>query len=852
MDENSKDLDDGTSWYNERSNESSPSKARPSSVAMGLREGSLNQKSQPPLNSPLARQTMAKTMAPMHVRSDSVEQSRYIEHLESQLVSAQAKIDTLTSPKTNKVRSAKLRSLTVENRNLRNENSGWAKRAEEMVQEERSRCTGLEMELKARLEALEDNMEIKDARIGEFEWELESMRVQVRDAEGLEAANVVLEKKIDMLSNLLVHSPNKLDTSPTKLESRSTTTSPNKFSGQFSPSRRTPRPRSMMPKMPASPGARLSLASVSETAFWDSRSRSASIVATPEGSSPFGSNDEQPRSPISDDGMMSPDSSKRFSSFGSLDDRSNSTSYRTGAMSSSRPTSFMSTSSLGAPCWGVPNLPDGEARLSNRQRKMRRFPSGSNTLKPLILPTATGAPSLPVSAPIYPSIETVAKRDISNSSSIDPTTSFLTRLIDSSPYSTPTVAGRQRSTTWVQKQTLERLEGKHRNISAEMKEINDPESNRATSTGSSLDFGDISSGSQRRRRSRPKSLSKELEQAEIEQAHLNALGISAPDTFEDGLMPASRTSFRSQLPSDLQQEQCDATPRARPNSIYHNAPTTSPNLQARHRSSILVKTSPDQNQGLLSRLTELVAQTKQDPFILARRLLANAWTLGSSSVGGMGWWLIGPLHHHQRHRTLLVGSDADHAIDYRSSAKDSAKWQHFSAEIRNGRLVDGPTRDYGGTCMTPHHTQHGERNVSPPFVPGGRGEPHLFPCDECVEPSSRRTLRLWFQFSLTVVLAVGMAVTYGPGVLLAELVEGGHTVTCPRAGSERIQQQQRPDEREVEREERGEEDETIRIGSAAGKSRASPSVAESRDGADSGYGSIAFVEPLGPADFEAG
>jgi hypothetical protein len=41
-------------------------------------------------------------------------------------------------------------------------------------------------------------------------------------------------------------------------------------------------------------------------------------------------------------------------------------------------------------------------------------------------------------------------------------------------------------------------------------------------------------------------------------------------------------------------------------------------------------------------------------------------------------------------------------------------------------------------------------------------------CKDCVDPPSRLRLMLWAQFSLAIVLAVGVAIKDGPGVLLSE------------------------------------------------------------------------------------
>lgn len=860
MDENSAPVEDeDMSWYEEKSNECSPSIRRHSALTTALREGSVNQQSQPPLNSFLAKQKVRRHTAHANLQSDNIEQSRHIEHLESQLVAAHAKIESLTSPKTNKMRSARLRSLAAENRNLRTENATWAGKVEELVEQERSRHADTEIEMRLQVQALEEDVEVKDARIAESQWELESMRVQVKDAEGLEEANATLERKIDMLSSLLVNSPD-------KQASHSPATSPRKSSVRFSPSKRTYRPGSVLSRVSTSPtGKRLSLASVSEAAFWESRSCSTSVVEPLEDAHVSESRNERALSPTPSGGMFSPVSSKRLSYSDSNEDHTNSSSFgtRTGT-SSSRPTSFMSTSSAGAPSWGVPMLPDGESRFSSRQRRMRKFPSGSSTLKPLILPVAstTNVQSLPASATMYPSIESIASRDVSGSSSAEPSASFMSALADDYQPTTPTVLSREESAQMERERTLNALEGKTRPVSHEERGVG-----LETRVASAC-----SSGSQRIS-ARPQSLQKELEQAEVEQAHLNALGISAPDAFEDGLVPESsnRSTYhhsRDLSPCNTMSQDCSV-------SMDGDDLNTPPTPKA----SNLRYSASHHPQSLFSRVTDIISQTKQDPFVLARRILANAWTLGSASMGGIGWWLIGPLHHHQQRYQALEGNgnaNPHYSAGGRRRVKrrGHGSWQHFSAEIRNGRVVNTESSShYGSTWMAPNRsTGHGMRdedNSGLPFFPeSSRGEPHLFPCDECTEPSSRRTLRLWFQFSLTVVLAVGLAVRYGPSALLAD--PSSSSSSSSAAGEEHDAANgpalddttKESDEQQVRRRRRHQRITSqgdvyggafsLDAGGVVDKGEHPSKFSDTRDGADSGYGSIAFAETLGPADFEAG
>ncbi|MCJ1449692.1 hypothetical protein MMC28_000020 [Mycoblastus sanguinarius] len=810
-----------TSWYNEGSNNCSPAAMGASPVnTMKLREGSLNQKTPPPLSSPLAKQVKGRHLSHLNLRSASFEASKYIEHLESQLASVNAKLDSLVSPTTNKLRSAKLRALTAESRNLRLEVSEWEKKFAERVEEERYQRAEIEMELKIRLQTIEDEVEMKDAKIGELEWELESMRVKVREFEDLEAINRTLEKRVDVLTNLLAHSPSKLDVS-------SATNSPNKAD----PTKRLSRPRSMLSKLPSSTGfvpgcVRLSQVTAPEAAFWRSSSykSSTSIAESPEDPMSPGEED-QLASPTHDEGTMSPDFMQQSRPSEVFEHRSrSSTSFRSAPSSSSRRTSIRSSVSFGSTSWGLPMPAESEPKSAQKHRRMRKFPSGSNTLKPLILPATTGGPSLPASAPTYPSIEAIAKRDILETS-LDPTTSFLSKPADSSPISTPIQPSPCHSTTWAQEQTLKALEGKFRN-SDYLDEYPSPQWLTPGPEDSSTRPDETSPG-MRKRRSRPRSLKKELEEAAATQAEEIQAKAGSYDPFEDGLIPIDEESLpeSGQIPIGM-----DSTPlQASLSNVYsmqrclaiesditpkpdrYSVPLVLPShLSAKALSTTAVAT---QNAyGIFSRLTSLVSQRNEDPWFLARRLLSNAWLLCSKRLGGMGWWLLGLIYHQNKWRKQKRTADNGVAEE---NPREEFDWHHFSAEASRSRAAEHYFRDYGGTRQ-----DQSLRTSSSTPPPKPRKYPHLFPCEDCVEPPSRRTFRLWFQFSLAIVLAVGVAIKNGPGILLVP--------APPLHECEPLLQGRRPRQ--------DSEDQALDC--------------RHLNGMDSGYGSITFAETLGPADFE--
>lgn len=788
------------SWYNEGSDNCTPVTLSSSPADMNrLREGSLNPRTPPPLSSPLAKYVKGSDSTRPGIRSASSEASKYIEHLEAQLASAHARLE---SPSATRKRSARLRALTVENRNLKHEVAEWEKEYDVRVQEEKARRNEVEMELRQYIRQLEEEIDLKGAKIGELEWELESMRAKFRDTDELKAMNVRLEKRIDVLTNILVQSPMKLDVS-------SATTSPQKADI----SKRPPRPMSMLPRLPSSPGClsgglQLSLDTVSESAFWQPKSIAspASIAESPGGHAAI--EDEQAFSvPVVDEAMGSPDPGTKSRHSGFFDHRSQtSISYRSAPSTSSRPNSIQSNASFGPSGWGLPDPAGTEPQSSSkRRRSMRMFPSGSNSLRPLILPTSTIGQSLPASAPIYPSIEATASRDASGTS-LDPTTSFFSRPMDSSPIFTHTQPSRHHSSDWVQEQTMRALEGRftdagHRGSTPV------PISTSSVAGEPFMEFGDIYS-EKRKRRSRPRSLEEELKEAHANQMKMADARANLTESPEDGLVPIDTDDASSctMLGVDLMSSKSTLQGaslrhrRSRPNdtSKANERGCTFPLIGDSSPSTTL---SSEQAHGIFHRLTTQITQTKQEPFVLARRLLANAWALGSGWWGGMGWWLL--------------------AEDFQTHSPNHLDWQHFSADASRSRVA----HCYFSTAAGGNESSLALPHPSTPSPP--RKVPHLFPCPSCTEPSSRRTLRLWFQFSLAIVLALGLAIKNGPASLLAGNTPR-HFYYHHESPPSKAQQRKRG---ELEAE--GEAEWTSRDGSH-----------------DSGYGSIVFAEILGPGDFE--
>ncbi|KAL8737519.1 MAG: hypothetical protein Q9181_001597 [Wetmoreana brouardii] len=659
--------DSGVSWYSETSNSNTPLQSRKSSIPMmKLREVSFNGKTPPPLSSPLAKQTRGRNGNRVQLRSTSAEAAKYIEHLESQLVAVNTKLDSLMSPSSHKARATKLRALTSEARSLRQQVDEWEQKFEERVKDERSQLAEVEMSLTARLQALEDEVEAKDNRVRDLEWDMENLRTRVKDAEGLEAVNTDLERRIDLLTSLLVQSP-------TKLELCSAASSPSKAD----PRKRIARPTSMMPRVPPSPGStRLSLNIGPD--FQVRRSRQS--FASTSSASP--STDLKSPSALGREGMHASETmkeSKDSSHVGS----GNSSSCRSPPSCSSRATSFHSGGSFGAHCWGlpIPLEPEAEATAGHKQRRMRRFPSGAASLKPLILPNATGTASLPVSAPVQSTFGDHPRRDFSEVS-LDPTVAFLSKHEYSSPVTTPTQPYRKRSSSYAQREALCTLEGQS-STSGDKGDYQSILSPRSFPDEPLETVEEESAETKLHKRERPRSLHEELAEA----------GLLAMYPMSNGLIPCSENDMDRGTEPESVSAEFDASQLRTPSQQQRRESNESLTIPKMRMAPAKVATPPTkslastavatrQAQGLFSRLTGLITRTKQGPSALARRLIHNAWAIGIAKLGGMGWWLLG-LVYGTRWRKEKRAADAKTTVaEVPSSGRD---WYQISPPGPHGR-----------------------------------------------------------------------------------------------------------------------------------------------------------------------
>lgn len=319
------------------------------------------------LERPKKRQSGGKRMS-------SRDTSRYIEHLERQLAASLEHSGRADSSASN-AQISKLKSLGEEHKILKQELAEWETRFEARVKEEVSDLLEKESQLRTRIRGLERELESKDNRVREQEWELESASQKLRNMESVNSTNRSLERRVDVLTELLAQSPTRTENHLAMDHTFETNLEEDEY--------HTSRPKSMFSRIPLSPIRKSTIRTLpgpdvessmplvndlhTELTLGNSHNRSASQASNPN--LELGSLDSGLGISCSPPSTRSPES---------------------------HCSSLVSFEPTNSP-WGtsLPLSPELKDMHPKRHRKMRRFPPGSVSLKPLVLPTASGTPTSP-------------------------------------------------------------------------------------------------------------------------------------------------------------------------------------------------------------------------------------------------------------------------------------------------------------------------------------------------------------------------------------------------------------------------------------------------------------------------
>ncbi|KAK5108051.1 hypothetical protein LTR62_008825 [Meristemomyces frigidus] len=677
-----------------------------------------------------ARAKMNKTR-----RSVSGETRMYIDHLEAELEDAQEKLRVVNSPTVTRQQSSKMRALDGETKHLQEELDEWEAKYDQRIREVMDEHLEIETNLRAQLRRLEQDAEESRYRLQELEIEVAATREAI---EASEAANVHLEKRLEIMSDILA-------TSPTKIDLHAITPGMHK---------KHQRPKSMLPRFPTA----------------------SNIHMSPE---------KQPRT-------QPPSPMLTFADFKNGLPETLDTSLSQSDMLSDAESVFSEAPTNGGSVtsteqvdlasfnpWTLHAIHTARARPA---RRMRRFGPGSHGPKPFILPSTSSFE--PVSAPALERSETAPYFSFPLEEEVD------VGLEEGSPSS---LLVRRRASTTADQTTLDHL--------AASSFLQRPASSSATPGGSTLSVqcpNSVRSGDHGTPRNfaslgsvAGRNLMDELyaldttttvescEDSSKVDGEQTLDGAGDEEQADEAILSAhdslSKTSadVHSHLSTEtmpLSTTEVDDSPP--PSDLFN------PTYHSSHH-----------NASPFTRLRLLFTDLWRSPLALTQHLVhsAQARMRLPRPLRNVQWWLVG----------ALLGPMARERLLRARAVVEEGEWGPCRVcandELERQGLLQGQQQssDTAGLAESDSGFDYGTFPPPPLTSPKQRSGqtssvhphcPHTLGLRPATKSWSRHNPWLWLKFSLTLVFAVGVAFKEGPASLLRRTVCGG----CRREQNRRL------------------------------------------------------------------
>lgn len=681
-------------------------------------------------------------------RSVSAETRKYVDHLEQQLVEAQEQLAAATSPSHTREQSNKMRHLNAESKHLQEELVEWETKYEERVQEELDRHFRLEAELRSQVRTMEAEAEASKYKIDELEMQLEESQ-QHMDA--VETANVNLEKRLEIMSELLAASPNKID-----------------LHAETPGRPRHGRPKSMMPRFPTAGSLAISPERQSQTQPTSPSPSHASVRFSPGA----------PISPVN----------LSFSPEVTSDDDDCAQSDASMSMSS------------------VVHAPSGTRKP---MRRMRRFGAGSMGPKPLILPSTSHCEQLPFSAPPRENSEEPAFPF--HSHDVEPDSSPRSIHHRASSVATQEPVMRQaRSSFMTFESPMESIDAiandpglgspppARLSLTAEdMLGLDLPASRLSLVTNTTRDLSSMGSGLTQ---AAGRNLMEELTAMQTRESDGGIEESSDPPEAEEDDPDLPSSPFNSDVEdgppqTTIQKVDDHASPPINTNGRLRSAstaaldsttavstvqvPSRPQTSHSRSSSRSIGIASSHSSLSTLDSLRTIFSNMFQSPVELAKHLIQTAQSRMyiPRPLLNVQWWLVGVLLGPMaRKRRLLAASRKDHSSScsspnprQRSTLDDPLPPDESTADSPS----DSPLA-YGTVYRTPDSSASSDsgptRNRSLVAGKGKKRKSLEAPACPNHPRRSKHSPLLWLKFSMTLAIAVGVAFRDGPRSLLMEKV----------------------------------------------------------------------------------
>ncbi|KAI7153629.1 hypothetical protein KC349_g8240 [Hortaea werneckii] len=689
-------------------------------------------------------------------RSVSGEARLYIEHLENELASAQTQLQAINSPSVTREQSSKMRHLNAEAKQLQDEVAEWEAKYDDRIQKMADEHREVENTLRAHVRRLEDEAEEYRYRLSELEDGISEARVA---AEAAEHANINLEKRLEIMSELLATSPAKIDLH-TETPCRE--------------GRIRKRPKSMLPRFPTA-GVLTSPERQGGDGGVGRRTQPPSPVLafTPSWQKDHipqqGDLRRRPSHPASDAGVLS-DADSALSAW--VEDGDGMT-----ALAELPPSSTTTEHPPAFNPWTLQAINMSQAR-SRPARRMRRFGAGAHGMKPLILPSATGWQAETLTAPPLERSETTPTFSFRSKEAEDAMANHLASPDD-------LLAVRRRASTDADAGTFERL-------------VSNP----------FLQPPSAPKRSNQDDRTPVKGLEVSLlsvEEAESSRTDTTAqdhssLGSNAGRNLMDELY-AVRTNESSSSWEDLTSHEVAAEIGDRPTEGHHEPQdctvlVTRPSTPSDGLSSSFNFGTPHSIDPasiartaqfpMWTRIRLLFGDLYRSPIILVRNLVQTAQSRMyiPAPLRSVQWWLVGVLLGPMARRRLLASHGhrcciVDDKEEDDNDAKEAASQRPLLSHRSSPHDAEFPQEEFD------EGLDYGTLHTTPPSSPGprsrsgtmsGKGKKRI----QSVAMAKRRCAHhdhenwywtrhnpwMWLKFSITLAFAVGVAFKEGPASLL--------------------------------------------------------------------------------------
>jgi hypothetical protein len=698
-------------------------------------------------------------------RSVSGETKSYIDHLEAELASAQTQLSAVTSPSVTRQQTSMMRSLNAETRQLQEALEEWENKYDERVQEVVDQYSAVEASLRSQLRGFEEQREEDQYRIHELELQVENMNQSMESAE---AANVHLERRLEILSDLLATSA--------KIDLHAETPGM---------SRRMSRPKSMHPRFPTTGNLMISPERLSEVATqppspalsFASSSYSHLDLRQTRSNQEFISGHIPQSEHISDSESVFSDAP-----------------YMTGSITTAEPSLPVQNTQYDM---RPPSIPP----RGRHTRRMRRFGAGSGGPRPLILPSASHYDHVPASAPAF---------DYHEASPGFPFRDRSMSRANGSP-----LEGRRRASTMMDRATWNKLTGSAmltvpRADQGDQSILN---SHSLVSGNSQIDSTpkDFSSMGSCAGAAVSRNLMEELSQIRSfdgtegsNEEDCDSMSSENQD-LDDTELQESFSEILEPIPESHSREVSEGTTSTA--TVMGLQPCTSTASSSSSSSS-----SSSRSDSLIDRLRRLFSNLWHSPVRLARHLLQNAQSRMRlpAPLRNVQWWivsvLLGPMakrrllstHHshntssceYQHGRERLLVSPEQIRSTSQSSSIGGSECEEEDEDLAYGTFRPSTPKSKSHTTAIPDSPNNKPSSPRPSMAGPGKKRAKNPDGSLVIRTSSssspkRRQERtrqrerqrkssfsrhspwLWLKFSVTLAFAIGCAFKSGPGSLLA-------------------------------------------------------------------------------------